>query len=94
MEHEPQGRVGSKQLSWLSVACGVASWLLAGVVSFGLEIAGIILGIVALRGAGDDQQGGRRIAFWGIAISAAKLLAMAVLLVWIVVSFAINPVAH
>ena len=94
MEHEAQPLVGSKQLSWLSVGCGVASWLLAGVVPVGIEVVGMILGVMALRGADDDPRAGRRIALWGLAISGAKLLAMAILFAWVVLSFAVNPVAH
>ena len=98
MEHEPQtpsrSSFAPKALAWVSVGCGVGSWLLAIVIPVGVDLAGIIVGLLAIYSDRDGSGGARRIAIWGVVISGAKLLAMIALFAWVIISFAINPVAH
>lgn len=81
-------------LAWLSIGFGVASWVLASLIPVGLDIAGILLGLLALRLAPRAAKGIRRAGWAGLVISGAKLLVMIGLLLWVFAAFMVNPVAH
>lgn len=81
-------------IAWLSVTLGAASWAFASVVPIGLDVAAVVLGLLALRGARGKPARERVVPWIGIALGLSKLLAMAGLIVWLVIAFSRNPVAH
>lgn len=98
MEQESQEPLNTgfdaKNLAWASLACGVVSWFLAAFIPIGIELAGIILGVLAIRRARDDQRGPRRIAIWGVVISVVKLVAVIGFFAFAMTALAVNPMAH
>lgn len=78
----------------VSLICGILSWLLASIFPFGLAIVGALLGLIVIRSNAKNLHRGRRIAYWGLIISAAKLITDVAILLWVLIAFFINPVAH
>ena len=84
----------ASKLAWTSLVCGILSWALSPVVPFGLDAAAVVLGILALKLMDRDAKKERRIAQIGLWAGLLKLLATALLLVWVFVAFIRNPIAH
>jgi hypothetical protein len=60
----------------------------------GFDIAAIVLGILALKMASNDEKLIRRIAWLGLCIGAAKLIVIIFSFIALLLVFWKNPVAH
>ena len=82
------------KLAWISLICGILGWALIPIVPFGLDVAAVVFGIIALRQIDVAQKKARLIAHVGLWAGASKLLAMVLTFLWVIIAFATNPVAH
>ena len=81
-------------IAWAALICGVGSWLLAPIVPFGVDVAAIVLGFIALNRADESAKRERLIARVGLWAGVVKLTVMALMLAWVIARFMANPVAH
>ena len=81
-------------LAWIALACAILSWLALPTGIVGLEIAALIMGAIVLVKAQRTHRRERRVAVAAIVLSVLKLVVYAALLIWIVIAFNKNPVAH
>ena len=81
-------------LSWLAVAFGVLSYILASFIPVGFDIAAIILSVIALVGLRKEVKKKRYVAWAGLIIGGSKLLIIIGMVLWVIIAFSLNPVAH
>lgn len=84
----------STKLAWISLVCGILGWILAPVLPLGLDVVAVITGTVALRRTDKQVKKERLIAHIGLWLGITKLITMCLLLIWVIVAFMLNPVAH
>jgi len=94
MSELPERTGASTRLAWISLTCGILGWILAPFLPFGLDVAAVATGIVALRRTSNDAKKERLIAHFGLWLGIAKLVTMCLLMLWLIVAFMLNPVAH
>ena len=94
MSESPENAGASTKLAWVSLACGILGWVLAPFIPFGLDVTAVVTGIVALRRTGKDAKRERFIAHFGLWLGIVKLVTMCLLMIWVIVAFMLNPVAH
>ena len=82
------------KLAWAALICAGASWFLSPFLPVGPDIAAVILGILALRKRKVLPKKMRQIAIVGIIAGAVKFVAVLSTLIWLVVAFMRNPIAH
>ena len=94
MSELPEKTGVNTKLAWVSLACGILGWVLAPFIPFGLDVVAVVTGSVALRRTNKDAKRERLIAHFGLWLGIAKIFAMCLLMIWIIVAFMLNPVAH
>ena len=94
MTAQPDDKNPNPMLPWAALICGVLSWLLTPVLPVGLDIAAIILGVMALKQTSKDLKKERLMANIGLWAGLIKLIAVALTFLWVIIAFLRNPVAH
>lgn len=94
MTVQPDEKNPNPILPWAALICGVLSWPLSPFVPIGLDIAAIVLGLLALKQTSKDLRKERLMAHVGLWAGLVRLIAGALTLLWVFLAFARNPVAH